>query len=254
MMGAATQAGPGTDMAARLTGAGIHKSFGSLPVLNGIDFALTSGEAVGIIGPNGAGKSTLLGVLAGATLPTRGTIHLNGDDVSALPARDRAARGLVRTHQVPKPFSGITVFENVLVAATNAGARRKGDAYDLALDALQVCGMLGVANRPAESVGLLDRKRLELARALATSPRLLLLDEIGGGLTDAEASELVETIRSLRARGIGIVWIEHIVRILLQVAERLVCMDAGRIIAEGEPSKVMSDPQVVTAYLGGTPA
>ncbi|MFC6762478.1 ABC transporter ATP-binding protein [Sulfitobacter porphyrae] len=171
--------------------------------------------------------------------------------MSALPARDRAAMGLVRTHQIPKPFSGITIFENVLVAATHAGSRRKGEAYDLALDALDVCGMLPVANRPAESVGLLDRKRLELARALATSPRLLLLDEIGGGLTDAEASELVETIRSLRARGIGIVWIEHIVRILLQVAERLVCMDAGRIIAEGDPDKVMSDAQVVSAYLGG---
>ncbi|MEJ2000537.1 MAG: ABC transporter ATP-binding protein [Maritimibacter sp.] len=238
---------------ARLTGEGIHKSFGSLPVLNGIDFSLTSHEAVGIIGPNGAGKSTLLGILAGATPPTRGTIHLNGADVSALPARDRAARGLVRTHQIPKPFSGITVFENVLVAATHAGARRRAEAYDLALDALDVCGMLAVANRPAESVGLLDRKRLELARALATSPRLLLLDEIGGGLTDAEASELVDTIRSLRARGIGIVWIEHIVHILLQVAERLVCMDAGRIIAEGKPETVMSDPEVVSAYLGGTP-
>ena len=244
----------GAGQEARLTSTGIHKSFGALPVLNGIDFSLHSGEAVGIIGPNGAGKSTLLGVLSGATRATKGTILLNGDDVGALPARDRAARGLVRTHQIPKPFSGITIFENVLVAATHAGARRGGEAYDLALDALSICGMTGVANRPAESVGLLDRKRLELARALATSPRLLLLDEIGGGLTDAEASELVDTIRSLRARGIGIVWIEHIVRILLQVAERLVCMDAGRIIAEGKPEAVMSDPQVITAYLGGTPA
>ena len=233
---------------------GIHKSFGSLPVLNGIDFSLHSGEAVGIIGPNGAGKSTLLGVLSGATAPTQGTVCLNGADVSGLPARDRVALGLVRTHQVPKPFSGITVFENVLVAATHAGARHKSEAYDLALDALEVCGMLEVANRPAESVGLLDRKRLELARALATRPRLLLLDEIGGGLTDAEASELVDTIRCLRARGIGIVWIEHIVRILLQVAERLVCMDAGRIIAEGAPESVMSDTDVVKAYLGGAPA
>lgn len=253
MTGMATQAGLESDTVARLAGTGIHKSFGSLPVLNGIDFSMTSTEAVGIIGPNGAGKSTLLGILAGATLPTRGTIHLNGQDVSALPARDRSAKGLVRTHQIPKPFSGITIFENVLVAATHAGGRRKSEAYDLALDALEVCGMMEVANRPAESVGLLDRKRLELARALATSPRLLLLDEIGGGLTDAEASELVDTIRSLRTRGIGIVWIEHIVHILLQVAERLVCMDAGRIIAEGDPQAVMSDAQVVSAYLGGVP-
>ena len=237
-----------------LTASGIHKSFGGLAVLNGIDFALHSDEAVGIIGPNGAGKSTLLAVLSGATPPTQGRVLLNGADVSALPARDRAARGLVRTHQIPKPFSGITVFENVLVAATHAGAARRTDAYDLALDAVQVCGMMAVANRPADSVGLLDRKRLELARALATCPRLLLLDEIGGGLTDAEASELVDTIRSLRARRIGIVWIEHIVRILVQVAERLVCMDAGRIIAQGTPDAVMADPDVVGAYLGGVPA
>ncbi|MGO4852813.1 ABC transporter ATP-binding protein [Phaeovulum sp. W22_SRMD_FR3] len=237
-----------------LTASGIHKSFGSLQVLNGIDFTLHSDEAVGIIGPNGAGKSTLLGVLSGATSPTRGTVVLDGTDVSALPARDRAARGLVRTHQIPRPFLGITVFENVLVAATHAGAARQSDAYDLALDALQVCGMMAVANRPADSIGLLDRKRLELARALATRPRLLLLDEIGGGLTDAEASELVETIRGLRARRIGIVWIEHIVRILVQVAERLVCMDAGKVIASGTPDAVMTDPDVVRAYLGGVPA
>jgi branched-chain amino acid transport system ATP-binding protein len=238
----------------QLHATGIHKSFGSLAVLNGIDFSVHSNEAVGIVGPNGAGKSTLLGVLSGATLPTRGSVQLNGAEVGALPARERAKQGLVRTHQIPKPFSGITVFENVLVAATHAGASRQSEAYDLALDALQICGMMAVANRPAESVGLLDRKRLELARALATRPRLLLLDEIGGGLTDAEASELVETIRKLRGRGIGIVWIEHIVHILVQIAERLVCMDAGRIIAEGTPDEVMSHPEVVKAYLGGAPA
>lgn len=240
-------------MHASLNATGIHKSFGSLAVLNGIDFSVRSDEAVGIVGPNGAGKSTLLGVLSGATLPTRGVVLLNDRDVSDLPARERAAQGLVRTHQVPKPFSGITVFENTLVAATHAGAKRHTDAYDLALEALEICGMMSVANRPAESIGLLDRKRLELARALATQPKLLLLDEIGGGLTDAEASELVDTIRSLRTRGIGIVWIEHIVHILVQVAERLVCMDAGRIIAEGKPEAVMTHPEVVKAYLGGSP-
>ncbi|WP_323780676.1 ABC transporter ATP-binding protein [Thalassovita sp.] len=238
---------------AQLRASGVHKSFGSLAVLNGIDFSVHSDEAVGIVGPNGAGKSTLLGVLSGATFATSGEVRLNDADVSRLPARDRAAKGLVRTHQIPKPFSGITVFENVLVAATHAGARRQSEAYDLALDALEICGMMPVANRPAESIGLLDRKRLELARALATRPKLLLLDEIGGGLTDAEASELVDTIRKLRGRGIGIVWIEHIVHILVQVAERLVCMDAGRIIAEGDPDAVMTHPEVVKAYLGGAP-
>lgn len=239
---------------AQLCATGIHKSFGAVAVLNGIDFSVHSGEAVGIVGPNGAGKSTLLAVLSGALPASGGSVHLNGVDIGSLPARDRAKRGLVRTHQIPKPFSGITVFENVLVAATHAGGAHKSEAYDLALEALEICGMMPVVNRAAESVGLLDRKRLELARALATRPKLLLLDEIGGGLTDAEASELVATILNLRARGIGIVWIEHIVHILVQVAERLVCMDAGRIIAEGAPDEVMSHDEVVKAYLGGAPA
>jgi branched-chain amino acid transport system ATP-binding protein len=238
----------------QLRAIGIYKSFGAVAVLNGIDFSVHSGEAVGVVGPNGAGKSTLLAVLSGALPATSGSVHLNDADIGSLPARDRAKLGLVRTHQIPKPFSGISVFENVLVAATHAGGARKSEAYDLALEALETCGMMGVANRSAESVGLLDRKRLELARALATRPRLLLLDEIGGGLTDAEASELVETILSLRARGIGIVWIEHIVHILVQVAERLVCMDAGRIIAEGRPDEVMAHAEVVKAYIGGAPA
>ncbi|MEO9528137.1 ABC transporter ATP-binding protein [Roseibium sp.] len=237
-----------------LSATGIHKSFGAVAVLNGIDFSVRSDEAVGVVGPNGAGKSTLLAVLSGALAPTSGTIRMNDADIGELPARERAKRGLVRTHQIPKPFLGITVFENVLVAATHAGGASHFDAYDLALDALDICGMMPVANRSAENVGLLDRKRLELARALATRPRLLLLDEIGGGLTDAEASELVETILHLRARGIGIVWIEHIVHILVQVAERLICMDAGRIIAEGAPDAVMSDADVMKAYLGGAPA
>ena len=150
-----------------------------------------------------------------------------GDDVTALGAPVRCRRGLVRTHQIPRPFSGMTVFENVYVAASQGGGFSRGESYDRVTDSLQLCGMLKIANRPAEALGLLDRKRLELARALATAPTMLLLDEIGGGLTDAEASELVDTIRELRRRGIGIVWIEHIVHVLLQVAERLICMNAG---------------------------
>ena len=145
----------------------------------------------------------------------------------------------------------MTVFENVMVAASQGGGFTGHEAYDRSLDALRLCGMLPVSNRRAETLGLLDRKRLELARALATDPKLLLLDEIGGGLTDGEASELVATIRELRQRGIALVWIEHIVHVLLQVAERLVCMDAGCVIADGEARAVMADPRVVEAYLGG---
>lgn len=233
---------------------GLYKRFGALVVLDGVSLSIGRGEALGIVGPNGAGKTTLLSVLSGAQAPNDGRISFNGGDVTALGAPMRCRQGLARTHQIPQPFSGMTVFENVYVAASQAGNISRGDAYDIAVDALTLCGMLKIANRPAETVGLLDRKRLELARALATRPALLLLDEIGGGVTDAEASELVDTIRELRRRGISIAWIEHIVHVLLQVAERLICMDAGKIIADGEPDAVLSDAGVVAAYLGGAPA
>jgi len=229
---------------------GLHKRFGALVVLDGVDIAIGKGEAIGIVGPNGAGKTTLLSVLSGAQPPNAGSVRFKGDDVTALGAPQRCRRGLARTHQIPRPFSGMTVFENVYVAASQGGGFSREEAYGRVTDSLTLCGMLKVANRPAEALGLLDRKRLELARALATAPSLLLLDEIGGGLTDGEASELVETIGELRRRGIGIVWIEHIVHVLLEVAERLICMNAGKIIADGEPKAVLANPEVVEAYLG----
>ncbi|MDO6966557.1 ABC transporter ATP-binding protein [Rhizobium alvei] len=239
--------------ASRFSGKGIHKRFGALKVLEDVDFSMGLGEAVGIVGPNGAGKTTLLATLAGAFPPSAGSVSFAGRDVTGMTAAERCRLGLVRTHQVPKPFLGMTTFENVYVAASHVRGASREDAYERVVDSLSLCGMLSVANRRAETLGLLDRKRLELARALATGPKVILLDEIGGGLTDSEAQELVATIQELRRRGIGIVWIEHIVHVLLQVVERLVCMDAGRIIADGEPNAVMADPQVVKAYLGGGP-
>lgn len=235
-----------------LSTSGIHKRFNALVVLEAIDFSLGANEAVGIVGPNGAGKTTLLSVLAGAHSPTSGTIHFHGADVTSLPASERCRLGIARTHQIPQPFNGMTVFENVFVAATNGGRLRRDEANSRAIEAISLCGMLPLANRRAETLGLLDRKRLELARALGANPSVLLLDEIGGGLTDGEAGELVETIRQLHAGGIAIVWIEHIVHLLLQVAGRLICMDAGRIIADGDPRAVMADKAVISAYLGGS--
>ena len=235
-----------------LAATGICKRFGALAVLEDVDFAMRQNEAVGIVGPNGAGKTTFLSVLVGALRPEVGRVTFEGEDVTALSAADRCRQGLVRTHQVPKPFGGMTVFENVFVAAANGARFNRNEAYDRSIDALKRSALIDIANRRAETIGLLDRKRLELARALATGPRLLLLDEIGGGLTDAEASELVEIIRDLRQRGIAIIWIEHIVHLLLQVTDRLICMDAGRVIADGEPKAVMADQTVIDAYLGGS--
>ena len=230
---------------------GLTKSFGALRVLDGVDLSLAPGEAVGVVGPNGAGKTTLLGVLVGAHAPTSGRVRFRGEDVTATSPAERCRRGLVRTHQIPRPFSGMTVFENVFAAAAH-GAGLTGDAaYDKAIAALALTGMTAIANRRAETLGLIDRKRLELARALATNPEVLLLDEIGGGLTDAEAVELVDVILELKRTGVALVWIEHIVHILLRVVGRLVCMDAGRVIADGDPQAVMSDSRVLEAYLGG---
>ena len=224
--------------------------FGALPVLDRVNFAVAAGEAVGIVGPNGAGKTTLLNVLSGSLRPEAGAVRFRGADVTNAGAARRCRLGIGRSHQIPRPFGNMTVFENLLVGATAGAGRRGVDAYDLCLDVLHHCDLADLANRRADSLGLLHRKRLEMARALATDPAVLLFDEIGSGLTDAEAGELVETVKAVLDRGVAIVWIEHIVHVLVLVVGRLVCMDAGRVIADGEPAAVMGDAAVIDAYLG----
>jgi branched-chain amino acid transport system ATP-binding protein len=228
----------------------VRKQFGALVVLDGVGLNIGAGDALGIVGPNGAGKTTLLDVLAGAQRPNGGSVRFRGEDVTRLDAASRCALGIGRTHQVPRPFIDMTVFENVLVGTTTGGALRGKEAQDRAIEALETAQLLHLANRRAATLGLLDRKRLEMARALATGPVVLLLDEIAGGLTEEETDDLVAAIQQLRRGGLAIVWIEHVVQTLLQVAERLVCMSAGRIIADGEPDAVMNDPAVIDAYLG----
>jgi branched-chain amino acid transport system ATP-binding protein len=229
----------------------LSKRFGALVVLDQVDFTVRSDEAVGIVGPNGAGKTTLLNVLAGSLHPDGGAIEFQGREITRSSATERSRLGIGRAHQVPRPFGDMTVFENVLVGAVNGGGYSGPAAHSRCLEVLEQCGLLDLSNRRAESLGLLHRKRLELARALAVDPAVVLLDEIGGGLTDEEAAELVLTIRELRRQGVAVVWIEHIVHVLVQVVDRLVCMDAGRVISEGSPQDVMADAAVIDAYMGG---
>jgi branched-chain amino acid transport system ATP-binding protein len=247
---AGTRAAGARATGAALSARGLRKRFGAVTVLDGVDLDVGAGEVVGVVGPNGAGKTTLLDLLGGALPAGGGTVRIGGDDAAAGSA-DRCRQGLGRTHQVPRPFTGMTVFENVLVGALARGGRPAG-AYGPALAALERTGMAALANRPAAGLGLLDRKRLELARALATGPRVLLLDEVAGGLTDAETDELVVLVRRLAGEGIGVVWIEHIVHVLVRAVDRLVCLAGGSVVADGDPHEVIRHPAVVRAYFGGT--
>ncbi len=227
----------------------LQKAFG-VPVIDHLSFSVDEGEAVGIVGPNGAGKTTLLNLIAGELEPDDGTITFEGRDITHARPDLRAKAGIARTAQIPRPFEGLTVFENVLVGATFGTTAHRREATDRAVAALEQAGMLQKANLAAGSLALLDRKRLELARALATRPKVLLLDEIAGGLTEAEVHELIDRIREIHAGGVTIVWIEHIVHALLAVVGRIMAMNFGRKIAEGEPREVMASAAVREVYLG----
>ncbi len=232
---------------------GLDKRYGSLKALDQVSFQVSRGEAVGIVGPNGAGKTTLFGALAGTFPVSSGTVHFQGRDVTNDSPEARNKLGIARTYQVPRPFLGMTVFENVLVAARAGGNMAEPEGVDFAAQILTKTGLLDAANKPAAAMGLLDRKRLEVARALATSPSVVLLDEIGGGLTEAELEQLIEMMDTLHKDGMTIVWIEHILHALLRVVGRLVCMAEGRVLAEGDPREVMENADVRTAYLGSAP-
>ena len=228
----------------------ISKRFGQLKVADAISFGVTEGEALGIVGPNGAGKTTLFSLIGGALRPDRGRVRLLGKDITDASPQARCAAGIARTHQVPRPFGRLTVFENVLVGACFATPRSEKDAVDLCGAVLETTGLLRHANKLAGALPLLDRKRLELARALATRPRVLLLDEIAGGLTEGECAVLIDMIRAIGASGVSILWIEHIVHALLAVVTRLVVLNFGQVVAEGEPRAVMASQAVREIYLG----
>jgi branched-chain amino acid transport system ATP-binding protein len=229
----------------------LTKSFGKVVVADALSLSIGTADIVGIVGPNGAGKTSLFGLISGDLRPASGEIRFDGAGVTRLDAAARCRLGIGRTFQVPRPFGGMTVFENTLVAAQQGSGLRGRQSHAHAVRALDLTGLADDANVPAARLGLLQRKRLELARALATGPRLLLLDEVAGGLTDPEVAELVRIVRGVRAEGVAVIWIEHVVRALMSTVERLLCLASGRFIGDGRPAEVLAEPAVREVFLGG---
>ena len=228
----------------------VSKSFGALKVTDAVSVTVPRGEALGVIGPNGAGKSTLFNLITGNLLADGGRIDFLGRDVSRASAMERVRMGVGRSFQIPQPFEGLTVFENLLTAAAFGRGGREAEMVDGCARILEETGLLKKANVVAGSLSLLDRKRLELARALATGPELLLLDEIAGGLTEGECKALVATIRAIHAKGTTIIWIEHVLHALTSVVERLLVLNFGRVIGVGAPGEIMASKEVREVYLG----
>lgn len=228
----------------------VSKSFGALKVSDGVSFDLQPGEALGIIGPNGAGKSTLFNLITGTIAPDAGKVWLDGRDVTRAPPMERVKAGIGRSFQIPQPFGNLSVYENLLVAARFGGEVGAGVAPGFCMDILARTGLAALAEKPSGGLPLLQRKRLELARAMATKPRVILLDEIAGGLTEAECGELVATIRAIHAEGTAIIWIEHVLHALTSVVERLMVLNFGRMLMIGAPDEVMASPEVREIYLG----
>lgn len=228
----------------------ISKNFGGLLALDRVSFELENGTILGLIGPNGAGKSTLFNVIAGTTAPSSGTVRFDGRTVTGKPVHQIAESGIVRTFQTVRPFMHLSVFENALAGAMFAGRYSRADAERKALEAL---GKVGLANKrllPAHQLNIMARKWLEIARVLATSPRLVLLDEFMAGLNPAEVGQAVEFVRSLRDSGITIIIVEHIIKAITNCCDRVVVLNAGSKIADATPAEIVRNPTVIAAYLG----
>ena len=228
----------------------VSKSYGALKVTDDITLAVTEGETLGILGPNGAGKTTLFNLISGDVRVDAGRVEYAGKDVTALKPHQRCHAGIGRSYQVPQPFGNMSVFENLVTAACFGAQQTEREAWQTAHEVLQETGLTPHANKPAGGLTLLNRKRLELARALATRPKLLLLDEIAGGLTEPEAKQLVDELKRIKARGMTMIWIEHVVHALLALADRLFVINFGQKLAMGEPHAVMNDPEVRRVYMG----
>ena len=228
---------------------GISRRFGGLLAVNAASLSAPAARITALIGPNGAGKTTLFAVISGFLKPSAGRVHYAGDDITGEPPHRLARRGIARTFQIVQPFAGLTVRDNILVGA-HLRHRARADALAVAEKVGVEVGLGDSLDRPAHTLTVAGRKRLELARALATEPKLLLLDEVLAGLNPSEIRDIVPVIRSLSARGIAIVMIEHVMQAVMSLAEHVFVLAEGRIIAEGSPAEVADNPAVVEAYLG----
>ena len=225
-------------------------SFGSLAAVSELSFEVRRGEILGIIGPNGAGKTTVFNLLTGIMKPDTGSIVLDGQDITHLSAAKRCRAGIGRTYQVPRPFTKMTVLENLMVAAVHGGGLLEKKAKRKSDEILERINLASVRNSFAGSLSLLDRKRLELGRALATQPCLVLIDEVAGGLTEKEVEQLLVIVQEIQRQGITIVWIEHIMMMMSEGADRILCIAEGKPMQCGDPSEVMCSPEVLECYLG----
>ena len=230
---------------------GISKRFGGLLALSSIQFDVAAGDVFGVIGPNGAGKTTLFSCLVGALAPTNGEIWFRGRRIDGIPNHEAVRRGIVRTHQIVRPFRAMTVTENVDVAAHFGAGRRRGrDAARRVRAILEWTGLAAEAASPASNLTIGQLKRLEIARALATEPEVICLDEVMGGLNPSEIQNAISLIRSIRDSGVTVLMIEHHVHAVVAVSNRILVLNFGEKIAEGPPQAVMNDPAVIAAYLG----
>ena len=233
-----------------LTVDNVHAAYGKFKVLYDLSFDVEEGQVLGIIGPNGAGKTTLMNVISGLLIPSEGEIVFQGRDITKLNPDVRCRLGIGRTYQIPKPFERLTVFENVLSGAAYGTGRSEVESVEDTIEVLKQTGLFIKGDVEAHELALLDRKRLEIARGLATKPSLLLLDEVAAGLTDAEVHDVMDLVEYLKGTGITIIWIEHVLKTMAESTDKLLCLSVGTNLIYGDPDVVMNSKEVEEVYLG----
>jgi len=229
----------------------VNAGYGNVQILNDLSFEVKKGEVYGVIGPNGCGKTTMFNALIGLIIPTKGEIIYDGQNITKMSAATRCHKGIGRTYQVPRPFEDMSVFENVLVAAVHGAGHSEKEGHKVALDALKLTELYDKREVRSGELTLLDRKRLEIARALGTQPKLLLLDEVAAGLTEAEVQDVMKMVANLKIAGYTIIWIEHVIQTMVESTDTLMCMSEGHNLIIGKPLEVMNSKQVEEVYLGG---